>query len=115
MNYGLLPRREPRNLRITSMPDLAGQISGRSTILRKATPPDQKATQSVSSSTSLLVFHPNPDDYTARGQDSFKTLRNRIGSEIRTPLPGDIGNAHGDQRQEEWTLTLRRTETIIPA
>jgi len=37
----------------------------------------------------MLVFTANPEDYTARGRN-HQPLKDRIGSEIRTPYPHSL-------------------------
>jgi magnesium chelatase subunit I len=49
----------------------------------------------------MLVFSANPEDYTARGK-IITPLKDRIGSEIMTHYPKDIGLGTSITKQEAW-------------
>jgi magnesium chelatase subunit I len=50
----------------------------------------------------MLVFSANPEDYTARGK-IITPLKDRIGAEIQTHYPKDIGLGTSITKQEAWT------------
>jgi magnesium chelatase subunit I len=50
----------------------------------------------------MLVFSANPEDYTARGK-IITPLKDRIGAEIATHYPKDIGLGTLITKQEAWT------------
>ena len=50
----------------------------------------------------MLVFSANPEDYTARGK-IITPLKDRIGAEISTHYPKDIGLGVAITQQEAWT------------
>jgi magnesium chelatase subunit I len=50
----------------------------------------------------MLVFSANPEDYTARGK-IITPLKDRIGAEIATHYPKDIGLGTSITKQEAWT------------
>src|SRR6185369_8530717 len=50
----------------------------------------------------LLVFSANPEDYTARGK-IITPLKDRIGAEIHTHYPANVGLSAEITKQEAWT------------
>jgi magnesium chelatase subunit I len=59
------------------------------------------------------VFTANPEDYTARGK-IITPLKDRIGSEIRTHYPPDLGHGLQITAQESWTSRTSPLEIRIP-
>lgn len=102
IHYGLLPRANRGIFAINELPDLAGKIQvGLFNILQEGDV--QIKGYPVRLPLNLfLVFTANPEDYTARGK-IITPLKDRIGAEIATHYPLDVGTGVSITRQETWT------------
>jgi len=101
IHYGLLPRANRGIFAINELPDLAGKIQvGLFNILQEGDV-QVKGYPIRLALDVLMVFTANPEDYTARGK-IITPLKDRIGAEIRTHYPEEIGIGVDITRQEAW-------------
>ena len=101
IHYGLLPRANRGIFAINELPDLAGKIQvGLFNILQEGDV-QVKGYPIRLALDVLMVFTANPEDYTARGK-IITPLKDRIGAEIRTHYPEDLGIGVDITRQESW-------------
>jgi magnesium chelatase subunit I len=88
--YGLLPRANRGIFAINELPDLAGKIQvGLFNIMQEGDVQIKGFPVRLPLDV-MLVFSANPEDYTARGK-IITPLKDRIGAEIATHYPKDIG------------------------
>ena len=100
--YGLLPRANRGIFAINELPDLAGKIQvGLFNIMQEGDVQIKGFPVRLPLDV-MLVFSANPEDYTARGK-IITPLKDRIGAEIQTHYPKDIGLGTEITRQEAWT------------
>lgn len=101
IHFGLLPRANRGIFAINELPDLAGKIQvGLFNIMQEGDVQIKGYPVRLPLDV-LLVFSANPEDYTARGK-IITPLKDRIGSEIQTHYPKDIGLGTEITRQEAW-------------
>lgn len=99
--YGLLPRANRGIFAINELPDLAGKIQvGLFNIMQEGDVQIKGFPVRLPLDV-MLVFSANPEDYTARGK-IITPLKDRIGAEIQTHYPKDIGLGTSITRQEAW-------------
>jgi magnesium chelatase subunit I len=102
IHYGLLPRANRGIFAINELPDLAGKIQvGLFNIMQEGDIQIKGYPLRLPLDV-LLVFTANPEDYTARGK-IITPLKDRIGAEIRTHYPANIGEGMAITAQEAWT------------
>jgi magnesium chelatase subunit I len=102
IHYGLLPRANRGVFAINELPDLAGKIQvGLFNIMQEGDIQIKGYPLRLPLDV-LLVFTANPEDYTARGK-IITPLKDRIGAEIRTHYPANIGEGMAITAQEAWT------------
>ncbi|MEZ5427155.1 MAG: sigma 54-interacting transcriptional regulator [Pyrinomonadaceae bacterium] len=102
MHFGLLPRANRGIFAMNELPDLAGKIQvGLFNIMQEGDVQIKGYPVRLPLDV-MLVFSANPEDYTARGK-IITPLKDRIGSEIMTHYPKDIGLGVSITRQEAWT------------
>ena len=100
--YGLLPRANRGIFAINELPDLAGKIQvGLFNIMQEGDVQIKGFPVRLPLDV-MLVFSANPEDYTARGK-IITPLKDRIGAEIATHYPKDIGLGASITKQEAWT------------
>ncbi len=100
--FGLLPRANRGIFAINELPDLAGKIQvGLFNIMQEGDVQIKGYPVRLPLDV-MLVFSANPDDYTARGK-IITPLKDRIGVEIQTHYPKDIGLGAAITKQEAWT------------
>jgi len=100
--YGLLPRANRGIFAINELPDLAGKIQvGLFNIMQEGDVQIKGFPVRLPLDV-MLVFSANPEDYTARGK-IITPLKDRIGAEIQTHYPKDIGLGAAITKQEAWT------------
>lgn len=106
IHFGLLPRANRGIFAINELPDLAGKIQvGLFNIMQEGDVQIKGYPVRLPLDV-MLVFSANPEDYTARGK-IITPLKDRIGAEISTHYPSDIGLGTSITKQEAW---LERTE-----
>ena len=99
--YGLLPRANRGIFAINELPDLAGKIQvGLFNIMQEGDVQIKGFPVRLPLDV-MLVFSANPEDYTARGK-IITPLKDRIGAEIQTHYPADIGLGTAITKQEAW-------------
>ncbi|CAN5269126.1 ATP-binding protein [soil metagenome] len=102
MHFGLLPRANRGIFAMNELPDLAGKIQvGLFNIMQEGDV-QLKGYPVRLPLDLMLVFSANPEDYTARGK-IITPLKDRIGAEIMTHYPKDIGLGVAITKQEAWT------------
>lgn len=102
IHFGLLPRANRGIFAINELPDLAGKIQvGLFNIMQEGDVQIKGYPVRLPLDV-LLVFSANPEDYTARGK-IITPLKDRIGSEISTHYPKEIGLGVEITKQEAWT------------
>lgn len=102
MHFGLLPRANRGIFAMNELPDLAGKIQvGLFNIMQEGDVQIKGYPVRLPLDV-MLVFSANPEDYTARGK-IITPLKDRIGSEIMTHYPKDIGLGAAITKQEAWT------------
>lgn len=102
IHFGLLPRANRGIFAINELPDLAGKIQvGLFNIMQEGDVQIKGFPVRLPLDV-MLVFSANPEDYTARGK-IITPLKDRIGAEIQTHYPKDIGLGAEITRQEAWT------------
>jgi magnesium chelatase subunit I len=102
IHYGLLPRANRGIFAINELPDLAGKIQvGLFNIMQEGDVQIKGYPVRLPLDV-MLVFSANPEDYTARGK-IISPLKDRIGTEIMTHYPKEIGLGVEITRQEAWT------------
>ncbi len=100
--YGLLPRANRGIFAINELPDLAGKIQvGLFNIMQEGDVQIKGFPVRLPLDV-MLVFSANPEDYTARGK-IITPLKDRIGAEIATHYPKNIGLGTSITKQEAWT------------
>jgi len=103
IHFGLLPRANRGIFAINELPDLAGKIQvGLFNIMQEGDVQIKGYPVRLPLDV-MLVFSANPEDYTARGK-IITPLKDRIGAEIATHYPKDIGLGTSITRQEAWTI-----------
>lgn len=101
IHFGLLPRANRGIFAINELPDLAGKIQvGLFNIMQEGDVQIKGYPVRLPLDV-MLVFSANPEDYTARGK-IITPLKDRIGSEIQTHYPKDIGLGALITKQEAW-------------
>lgn len=101
MHFGLLPRANRGIFAMNELPDLAGKIQvGLFNIMQEGDVQIKGYPVRLPLDL-LLVFSANPEDYTARGK-IITPLKDRIGAEIMTHYPKDIGLSSAITKQEAW-------------
>jgi magnesium chelatase subunit I len=101
IHYGLLPRANRGIFAINELPDLAGKIQvGLFNILQEGDV-QVKGYPIRLPLNVMMVFTANPEDYTARGK-IITPLKDRIGAEIQTHYPDDVGTGVAITAQEAW-------------
>ena len=101
IHFGLLPRANRGIFAINELPDLAGKIQvGLFNIMQEGDVQIKGFPVRLPLDV-MLVFSANPEDYTARGK-IITPLKDRIGAEIQTHYPKDIGLGAEITRQEAW-------------
>jgi len=112
IHFGLLPRANRGIFAINELPDLAGKIQvGLFNIMQEGDVQIKGYPVRLPLDV-LLVFSANPEDYTARGK-IITPLKDRIGAEIQTHYPANVGLGASITRQEAWT-TRGDSEVEIP-
>ncbi|GMV06829.1 MAG: magnesium chelatase [Gemmatimonadota bacterium] len=112
IHYGLLPRANRGVFAINELPDLAGKIQvGLFNILQEGDV-QVKGYPIRLALDVMMVFTANPEDYTARGK-IITPLKDRIGAEIRTHYPEELGVGMEITRQEAW-LERDGVTAVIP-
>ncbi len=102
MHFGLLPRANRGIFAMNELPDLSGKIQvGLFNIMQEGDV-QIKGYPIRLPLDLLLVFSANPEDYTARGK-IITPLKDRIGAEIHTHYPSDIGLGTSITNAEAWT------------
>ncbi|HEY8559573.1 MAG TPA: hypothetical protein VIL74_04155 [Pyrinomonadaceae bacterium] len=102
IHFGLLPRANRGIFAINELPDLAGKIQvGLFNIMQEGDVQIKGYPVRLPLDV-MLVFSANPEDYTARGK-IITPLKDRIGAEIMTHYPKDIGLGASITKQEAWT------------
>ena len=102
IHFGLLPRANRGIFAINELPDLAGKIQvGLFNIMQEGDVQIKGYPVRLPLDV-MLVFSANPEDYTARGK-IITPLKDRIGSEISTHYPKEIGLGVEITKQEAWT------------
>ena len=102
MHFGLLPRANRGIFAMNELPDLAGKIQvGLFNIMQEGDVQFKGYPVRLPLDL-MLVFSANPEDYTARGK-IITPLKDRIGAEIMTHYPKDIGLGVAITKQEAWT------------
>ncbi len=102
IHYGLLPRANRGIFAINELPDLAGKIQvGLFNIMQEGDVQIKGYPVRLPLDV-MLVFSANPEDYTARGK-IISPLKDRIGTEVMTHYPKEIGLGVEITRQEAWT------------
>ncbi len=113
MHFGLLPRANRGIFAINELPDLMSKIQvGLFNVMQEGDVQIKGYPVRLPLDV-LLVFSANPEDYTARGK-IITPLKDRIGSEIRTHYPLDVGQAIEITRREAWADRGGSTQTFIP-
>lgn len=101
MHFGLLPRANRGIFAMNELPDLSGKIQvGLFNIMQEGDVQIKGYPVRLPLDL-LLVFSANPEDYTARGK-IITPLKDRIGAEIMTHYPTDIGLGTAITKQEAW-------------
>ncbi|HEY0458339.1 MAG TPA: hypothetical protein VGC97_04250, partial [Pyrinomonadaceae bacterium] len=101
IHFGLLPRANRGIFAINELPDLAGKIQvGLFNIMQEGDVQIKGYPVRLPLDV-MLIFSANPEDYTARGK-IITPLKDRIGAEIMTHYPKDIGLGASITRQEAW-------------
>ena len=101
IHFGLLPRANRGIFAINELPDLAGKIQvGLFNIMQEGDVQIKGYPIRLPLDV-MLVFSANPEDYTARGK-IITPLKDRIGAEITTHYPKDIGLGTMITKQEAW-------------
>src|ERR671933_1976750 len=101
IHYGLLPRANRGIFAINELPDLAGKIQvGLFNIMQEGDVQIKGYPVRLPLDV-MLVFSANPEDYTARGK-IITPLKDRIGAEVTTHYPAEIGLGVEITRQEAW-------------
>ncbi len=101
IHYGLLPRANRGIFALNELPDLSGKIQvGLFNVLQEGDVQIKGFPIRLVLDV-LLVFTANPEDYTARGK-IITPLKDRIGAEIRTHYPEEVGTGMEITRQEAW-------------
>lgn len=102
IHFGLLPRANRGIFAINELPDLAGKIQvGLFNIMQEGDVQIKGYPVRLPLDV-MLVFSANPEDYTARGK-IITPLKDRIGAEIQTHYPANIGLGSAITLQEAWT------------
>jgi magnesium chelatase subunit I len=102
MHFGLLPRANRGIFAMNELPDLAGKIQVGLFNIMEEGDVQIKGYPIRLPLDIVLVFSANPEDYTARGK-IITPLKDRIGAEIQTHYPEDIGLGTLITEQEAWT------------
>ena len=103
IHFGLLPRANRGIFAINELPDLAGKIQvGLFNIMQEGDVQIKGYPVRLPLDV-MLVFSANPEDYTARGK-IITPLKDRIGAEIQTHYPKDVGLGTSITKQEAWTV-----------
>jgi magnesium chelatase subunit I len=111
--YGLLPRANRGIFAINELPDLAGKIQvGLFNIMQEGDVQIKGYPVRLPLDV-MLVFSANPEDYTARGK-IITPLKDRIGAEIMTHYPKDLGLGVEITKQEAWTNRGNGSNVEIP-
>src|SRR6266516_408442 len=101
MHFGLLPRANRGIFAINELPDLAGKIQvGLFNIMQEGDVQIKGYPVRLPLDV-MLVFSANPEDYTARGK-IISPLKDRIGAEIATHYPAEVGLGVEITKQEAW-------------
>jgi len=101
IHFGLLPRANRGIFAINELPDLAGKIQvGLFNIMQEGDVQIKGYPVRLPLDV-MLVFSANPEDYTARGK-IITPLKDRIGAEIQTHYPSNIGLGTSITKQEAW-------------
>ena len=101
IHFGLLPRANRGIFAINELPDLSGKIQvGLFNIMQEGDIQIKGYPVRLPLDV-MLVFSANPEDYTARGK-IITPLKDRIGAEILTHYPADIGLSAAITNQEAW-------------
>jgi magnesium chelatase subunit I len=112
IHYGLLPRANRGIFAINELPDLAAKIQvGLFNIMQEGDVQIKGYPIRLSLDVAM-VFTANPEDYTARGK-IITPLKDRIGSEIQTHYPREIGHGMAITAQEAW-VARGRAPVAIP-
>ncbi len=102
IHFGLLPRANRGIFAINELPDLAGKIQvGLFNIMQEGDVQIKGYPVRLPLDV-MLVFSANPEDYTARGK-IITPLKDRIGAEIQTHYPNNVGLGTEITKQESWT------------
>jgi magnesium chelatase subunit I len=102
IHYGMLPRANRGIFALNELPDLAGKIQvGMFNVMQEGDVQIKGYPIRLPLDV-LLCFTANPEDYTARGK-IITPLKDRIGSEISTHYPDDVGLGMSITSQESWT------------
>jgi magnesium chelatase subunit I len=113
IHFGLLPRANRGLFAINELPDLAGKIQvGLFNIMQEGDVQIKGYPVRLALDV-MLVFTANPEDYTARGK-IVTPLKDRIGSEIRTHYPLELGQGVAITKQEAWTDRDSPLQIFIP-
>ena len=113
IHYGLLPRANRGIFAVNELPDLAGKIQVSLFNIMQEGDVQIKGYPVRLKLDVALVFSANPEDYTARGK-IITPLKDRIGSEIRTHYPTDLGHGIAITAQEAWIRRHPDGRLVIP-
>ncbi|MGH7677299.1 MAG: sigma 54-interacting transcriptional regulator, partial [Gemmatimonadaceae bacterium] len=101
IHYGMLPRANRGIFALNELPDLAGKVQvGLFNVMQEGDVQIKGYPVRLPLDVQL-VFTANPEDYTARGK-IITPLKDRIGSEIQTHYPANIGLGMAITKQEAW-------------
>ncbi|MGH7459289.1 MAG: sigma 54-interacting transcriptional regulator [Longimicrobiaceae bacterium] len=99
IHFGLLPRANRGIFALNELPDLSGKVQvGLFNVLQEGDVQIKGYPVRLPLDL-LLVFTANPEDYTARGK-IITPLKDRLGAEVQTHYPREIGDGVAITRQE---------------
>ena len=102
IHYGMLPRANRGIFALNELPDLAGKVQVALFNIMQEGDVQIKGYPVRLPLDVLLCFTANPEDYTARGK-IITPLKDRIGSEVTTHYPEEVGLGMEITRAESWT------------
>ncbi|MEJ2311114.1 MAG: sigma 54-interacting transcriptional regulator [Gemmatimonadales bacterium] len=112
IHFGLLPRANRGIFALNELPDLAGKVQVALFNVMQEGDVQIKGFPVRLPLDVQLVFTANPEDYTARGK-IITPLKDRVGSEVITHYPRDLGTGIAITDQEAWLD--REIDVVMPA
>jgi magnesium chelatase subunit I len=112
IHFGLLPRANRGIFALNELPDLAGKVQVALFNVMQEGDVQIKGFPVRLPLDVQLVFTANPDDYTARGK-IITPLKDRVGSEVITHYPRELGTGIAITGQEAWLD--RDIDVVMPA